>query len=179
MSKDLNKVMIIGRLGADPELRFTPQGTPVTTFRVASGRQWRDADGTTHEDTEWFRVVVWNKLAELCHETLTKGSRIYIEGRVQTRTWQDQAGQDRYITEVIVSEVILLDARKPDVTAQSDDAEDNAETSAPSAPTRSRTSATTPARVAAETGTSTSRRTATPARGMARRSAMPEEDLPL
>jgi single stranded DNA-binding protein len=81
VSKDLNKVMIIGRLGADPELRYTPQGTAVTTFRVASGRQWKDADGTTHEDVEWFRVVCWNKLAEVCNTYLPMGCRVYVEGR--------------------------------------------------------------------------------------------------
>ena len=131
MSKDLNKVMIIGRLGADPELRFTPQGSPVTTFRVASGRQWKDADSTTHEETEWFRVVVWNKLAEVCNDQLTKGSRVYIEGRVQTRKWQDQAGRDRYTTEVIVSEVIMLEGRRDNASAESHDQANEAETMAP------------------------------------------------
>jgi single-strand DNA-binding protein len=179
MSKDLNKVLIIGHLGADPELRFTPQGTPVTTFRVASGRTWKDADSTAHEDTEWFRVVVWNKLAEVCNTHLAKGSRVYIEGRVQTRKWQDQAGQDRYTTEVIVSDVIMLDGRKPDIPTESANPEEDAEAITPSAPTRSRTSATTPSRMAAGNAVSTSRRTATSTRAMARRSSVPEEDLPL
>jgi single-strand DNA-binding protein len=131
VSKDLNKVMIIGRLGADPELRFTPQGSPVTTFRVASGRQWKNADSTTHEETEWFRVVVWNKLAEVCNDQLRKGSRVYIEGRVQTRKWQNQAGQDRYTTEVIVSEVIMLEGRRDNASAESYNQANEAETMAP------------------------------------------------
>ncbi|HEY3232927.1 MAG TPA: single-stranded DNA-binding protein, partial [Roseiflexaceae bacterium] len=79
MSKDLNKVMITGRLGADPEMRYTAQGSAVTTFRVAAGRSWKDADGTSHDETEWFRIVSWNKLAEVCNEYLQKGDRVYIE----------------------------------------------------------------------------------------------------
>jgi single-strand DNA-binding protein len=110
MAKDLNKVMIIGRLGADPEARFTPAGTAVTTFRVAAGRQWKSADGATQEETEWFRVVAWDRLAEFCRDYLAKGRRVYVEGRLRTRTWQDQDGQDRAITEVIASDVILLDS---------------------------------------------------------------------
>jgi single-strand DNA-binding protein len=84
MARDLNKVMIIGRLGADPEMRYTPSGSPVTTLRVAAGRQWRDANGESREETEWFSVIAWNKLAEICNQYLTKGSRVYLEGRIQT-----------------------------------------------------------------------------------------------
>ncbi len=111
MAKDLNKVMIIGRLGRDPEMRYTPGGSPVTTFTVASGRQWKDSSGETREETEWFNVVVWNKLAEICKEYLHKASRVYIEGRLQTRQWQDQDGQSHYRTEVIASDMIILDGR--------------------------------------------------------------------
>lgn len=110
MAKDLNKVMLTGRLGADPEGRYTPQGAAVTTFRVASNRAWTTSEGEKKEDTEWFSVVAWNKLAEICHQYLTKGSRVYIEGRAQTRSWVDDAtGQTRYKTEVIASEMIILD----------------------------------------------------------------------
>ena len=123
MAKDLNKVMIIGRLGKDPEMRYTPGGSPVTTFSVAAGRQWKDADGETHEDTEWFRVVAWNKLAEICHQWLIKGSRVYIEGRMQTRQWQDQEGQTRYRTEVIASDMIMLDGRSAREQLADDDYE--------------------------------------------------------
>lgn len=109
MAKDLNKVMIIGRLGKDPEMRFTPQGTPVTNFTVAAGRQWKDPNGETRDETEWFSVVVWNKLAEICNQYLTKGSRVYIEGRLQTRSWDDDSGQKRFRTEVVASDMIILD----------------------------------------------------------------------
>jgi single-strand DNA-binding protein len=109
MAKDLNKVMIIGRLGKDPEMRYTASGSPVTTFSVAAGRQWKDGNGDTREETEWFTVVTWNKLAEICNDLLRKASRVYIEGRLQTRQWQDQEGQTRYRTEVIASDMIMLD----------------------------------------------------------------------
>jgi single-strand DNA-binding protein len=112
MAKELNKVQLTGRLGADPEMRFTPQGHAVTTFRVASNRSWRSADGEAHEDTEWFRVVAWNKLAEICNQFLVKGARVYVEGRLQTRQWQDQEGQTRSSTEVIANDMIMLDTRR-------------------------------------------------------------------
>jgi single-strand DNA-binding protein len=113
MARDLNKVMIIGRLGADPESRYTTSGSPVTTFRVAVGRQWRDSNGEGHEETEWFSVVAWNKLAEICNQYLVKGTRVYLEGRLQTRSWEDQqSGQTRYRTEVIANDMIILDGRE-------------------------------------------------------------------
>jgi len=120
MAKELNKVQLTGRLGADPEMRFTPQGHAVTTFRVASNRSWRGADGEAHEDTEWFRVVAWNKLAEICNQFLAKGARVYVEGRLQTRQWQDQEGQRRSSTEVIANDMIMLDTRRdaPDAPAE-------------------------------------------------------------
>src|SRR5918911_1259702 len=121
MAKDLNKVMIIGRLGKDPEMRYTPGGSPVTTFSVAAGRQWKDGNGDVREETEWFNVVTWNKLAEICNEHLRKASRVYIEGRLQTRQWQDQEGQTRYRTEVIASDMIMLDSRAARESASYDD----------------------------------------------------------
>jgi single-strand DNA-binding protein len=109
MAKDLNKVMLTGYRGADPEMRDTPQSGAVTTFRVASGRAWQSADGASHEETEWFRIVAWDALGQICNQYLTKGARVYIEGRLQTRTWQDtQTGQDRSRTEVIASDLIML-----------------------------------------------------------------------
>lgn len=111
MAKDLNKVMVIGRLGRDPEMRYTQGGSPVTTFSVAAGRQWRDGSGEQREETEWFNVVAWNKLGEICNEFLRKTSRVYIEGRLQTRQWQDQTGQTQYRTEVIATDMIILDGR--------------------------------------------------------------------
>lgn len=111
MAKDLNKVQLTGRLGADPEMRFTPQGTSVTEFRVASNRTWKDRDGNQHDDTEWFRIVAWDKLGEICNQYLTKGSHVYVEGRLQTRKWTDRDGNDRYITEVIAQDMIMLSSR--------------------------------------------------------------------
>ena len=113
MAKDLNKVMLTGHLGADPEMRYTPQGSAVTTFRVASGRSWKSSDGTQHDDTEWFRVTAWDKLGEICNQYLTKGTRVYVEGRLQTRKWQDrETGQDRYTTEVVASDMIILSSKQ-------------------------------------------------------------------
>ncbi len=109
MAKDLNNVMLTGYLGADPEKRETPQGGAVTTFRVASSHAWQSADGTSHKETEWFRVIASDALGKICNHYLTKGARVYIEGRLQTRSWQDtQTGQDRYRTEVIASDLLLL-----------------------------------------------------------------------
>jgi single-strand DNA-binding protein len=122
MARDLNKVQMTGRLGADPEMRYTAQGHAVTTFRAASNRSWRTAEGEAHEDTEWFRVVAWNKLAEICNQWLSKGSRVYVEGRMQTRQWQDQEGQTRYQTEVIAIDIIILDSRRDGTPAPQDDA---------------------------------------------------------
>jgi single-strand DNA-binding protein len=112
MAKDLNKVMIIGRLGTDPEMRYTASGSPVTTFRVASCRQWKDSNGDLREETEWFSVVTWNKLAEICNQHLNKNTRVYLEGRLQTRSWEDQqSGTTRYKTEVVANDMIILETR--------------------------------------------------------------------
>jgi single-strand DNA-binding protein len=121
MARDLNKVQMTGRLGADPEMRYTPQGHAVTTFRAASNRSWRTAEGEPHEDTEWFRVVAWNKLAEICNQWLAKGSRVYVEGRMQTRQWQDQEGQTRYQTEIVAIDIIILDSRRDGAAAPTDE----------------------------------------------------------
>jgi single-strand DNA-binding protein len=111
MARDLNKVQFTGRLGADPEIRTTAQGSTVATFRVASNRTWISSNGEPHEDTEWFRVVAWNRLAEISQLYLHKASRVYVEGRLQTRQWVDQQGQTRYVSEVIASDILLLDGR--------------------------------------------------------------------
>jgi single-strand DNA-binding protein len=108
MSRDLNKVMVIGRLGGDPEMRYTPTGSAVTTFSVAAGRQWKDRDGAAHEETEWFRCVAWDKLAEVCNQYLSKGTKVYVEGRLKTRKYTDRDGQERYATEVVLSDMIIL-----------------------------------------------------------------------
>ena len=112
MARGLNKVMIIGNLGSDPEMRYTPTGRPVTSFSVATSRSWVTSEGEPREATEWFRVVAWGNLAEICNRYLSKGSRIYVEGRLQTRSWENQ-GQKHYRTEVVATEMVILDAREP------------------------------------------------------------------
>jgi single-strand DNA-binding protein len=107
----LNKVMIIGNVGADPEMRFTPSGHPVTSFSVATNRKYDSPEGERKEETEWFRVVAWDKLAESCNQFLSKGRLVYVEGRLQTRTWDGQDGQKHYKTEVIANRVTPLDKR--------------------------------------------------------------------
>jgi single-strand DNA-binding protein len=108
MPDGLNKVMIIGNLGADPEMRYTANGSAVTTFRVAVSRSFA-GDGERREETEWFRVVAWNKLAELVQAHLTKGRKVYIEGRLSTRSWDGPDGQKHYMTEVVANQVLFLD----------------------------------------------------------------------
>jgi len=105
----LNKVMIIGNLGSEPEMRFTPNGSPVTSFRVATNRVYTTSEGERKQETEWFTVVAWNKLAEQCNQFLTKGRLVYAEGRLRTRTWEGQDGQKHYRTEVIANRVTFLD----------------------------------------------------------------------
>ena len=107
----INKVILIGNLGADPEIRYTQNGTQVATFNLATTERWRGQDGQTQEQTEWHRIVAWAKLAEICGEYLHKGSRVYIEGKLQTRKWQDQGGADRYTTEIIARAMKMLTPR--------------------------------------------------------------------
>jgi len=108
MSRGLNKVMIIGNLGRDPEMRYTPSGRPVTTFSVATSRTWQTADGERHKDTEWFNIVAWGGLAEVCNQYLRKGKRVYVEGRLQTRRWEDAEGNKHFTTELVAKEMIML-----------------------------------------------------------------------
>ncbi len=105
----LNKIMVIGNLGSEPEMRFTPKGNPVTSFRVATNRVYATPEGERKEETEWFTVVAWGKLAEQCNQFLTKGRLVYVEGRLRTRTWEGQDGQKRYRTEIIANRVTFLD----------------------------------------------------------------------
>ena len=107
----LNKVMIIGNVGSEPEMRFTPNGNPVTSFRVATNRMYTTAEGERKQETEWFTVVAWNKLAEQCNQFLSKGRLVYAEGRLHTRTWEGQDGQKRYRTEIVANRVSFLDRR--------------------------------------------------------------------
>ncbi len=104
----VNKVILIGRLGRDPEVRYTPSGTAVANFSIATSEQWSNKDGEKQERTEWHRIVAWKRLGEICGEYLHKGSQIYIEGRLQTRAWEDRDGNKRYTTEVIAQNMQML-----------------------------------------------------------------------
>jgi single-strand DNA-binding protein len=131
MTKGLNKVQLIGRLGATPEMRYTPQGNAVTTFRIAVDRVWKDMRGEQQTETDWFRIVAWKTLAEHCNQFLDVGRLVYIEGRLQIRAWEDQHNQTRHITEIVAQDVIFLDGRRDaDGPADDGDAED-AEATAP------------------------------------------------
>lgn len=108
MAGGVNKVILIGHLGADPDMRYTPSGAGVCELRVATSESWKDKNGQRQERTEWHRVVVWGKTAEICAKYLAKGRQVYIEGRIQTRSYDDKEGQKRYITEVIANDVQFL-----------------------------------------------------------------------
>jgi single-strand DNA-binding protein len=122
MSRGLNKVMIIGHLGRDPEMRYTPSGRPVTTFTVAVSRSWNTADGERRTETEWFNIVAWGNLAEICKQYLYKGQQIYIDGRLQTRRWEDKEGQKHTSVEVVANEMMMLGDRR-DNSSQSQESE--------------------------------------------------------
>jgi len=106
---NLNKIMIIGNVGTDPEMRFTPNGSPVTSFRMATSRTYTSPEGERKQETEWFTITAWNKLAESCNQFLTKGRRAYVEGRLRTRTWEGQDGQKRTRVEIMAERVLFLD----------------------------------------------------------------------
>ena len=108
MAGGVNKVILIGNLGADPDMRYTPSGQGVCELRIATSESWNDKNGQRQERTEWHRVVVWGKRAEVCSKYLSKGRQVYIEGRIQTRSYDDKEGQKRYITEVIAQEVVFI-----------------------------------------------------------------------
>ena len=105
----VNRIIIIGNLGSEPEMRFTPNGQPVTSFSVATNRRYTTSDGERREETEWFTVVTWRKLAELCNQYLSKGRLVYVEGRLHSHTWEGQDGQKRYRNEIIADKVSFLD----------------------------------------------------------------------
>jgi single-strand DNA-binding protein len=115
MARGINKVILIGNLGQDPDIRFTPSGTAVANLNVATSDTWLDRQsGQRQERTEWHKVVLFNKTAEIAQQYLKKGSKVYIEGRLQTRKWQDQNGQDRYSTEIVANDMQMLDGRTGD-----------------------------------------------------------------
>lgn len=113
-TRSLNKVQLIGNLTRDPELKYTPSGTGVCTFGLATNREWTDSSGQKQESAEFHRIVAWGKLGEICSQLMTKGRKVYVEGRLQTRAWKSQDGADRQVTEVVIDEMILLDAPKGD-----------------------------------------------------------------
>lgn len=108
----VNKAILIGRLGKDPDVKYTPDGTMVTTFSLATTEQWKDKNGDKVQKTEWHNIVTWKKLAEICGEYLKKGSLCFIEGRIQTRSWEDKDGIKRYTTEIVASNMKMLDGKK-------------------------------------------------------------------
>lgn len=113
-TRSLNKVQLIGNLTRDPELRYTPQGTAVCTIGMATNRTWVTESGEKREETEFHRIVSWNKLAELCSQLLFKGRRVYVEGRLQTRQWTGQDGQPRQATEIVIEDMLVLDNKRQD-----------------------------------------------------------------
>lgn len=126
MSRGLNKVMIIGRLGRDPEMRYTPSGRPVTTFTVATSRTWNTSEGERKVDTEWFNVVAWGNLAEICKQYLTKGQQVYVEGRLQSRSWDDAEGNKHTSVEIVANEMIMLSERRDtEASAETETAEED------------------------------------------------------
>ncbi len=108
MRKGLNKVMLIGRVDSDPEMRRTPTGQAVTTFTISTPRIWNTSDGKRQKETEWFNIVTWSRLAELCNNILTPAAYVYVEGRLQTRSWEGNDGRRHFRTEIVANEVIVL-----------------------------------------------------------------------
>lgn len=105
----LNKMLVIGNVGTDPEMRYTPNGNPVTSFRLATSHKYTTGDGEKREDTEWFTITAWNKLAELVNQYVSKGKRVYVEGRLKSSEWEGQDGQKRFRNEINASQVVFLD----------------------------------------------------------------------
>lgn len=112
MSRTLNKVMLIGNVGRNPELKHTPSGIPVTSFRLATSETWKDRDGNLQEHTDWHTVVAWRGLAEVIYKLVKKGSRVYIEGKIQTRNFEDKSSNKRHVVEILADNMLLLDNKK-------------------------------------------------------------------
>ena len=120
MARSLNRVQLIGNLTRDPELRYTPQGTAVCTFGLATNRTWTTDNGDKKEEAEYHKIVAWNKLGELCSQLLTKGRKVYVEGRLATRSWTGQDGSAKTTTEIVIDDMIILDSRKEGVVHEVD-----------------------------------------------------------
>lgn len=130
MARSLNRVQLIGNLTRDPELRYTPSGTAVCSFGLATNRNWKTETGERREEAEFHNIVAWNKLAELCSQFLVKGRKVFVEGRLATRSWNAQDGTQKSRTEIIISDMILLDSRRPEATAEAAEVTSNATESA-------------------------------------------------
>jgi len=118
MSRTLNKVMLIGNVGKDPEVNFTPSGVKVAQFRLATSETWKDKDGTIQEHTDWHTIVAWRGLADVVEKLVRRGSRIYIEGKIQSRSFQDADGHNRYVVEIVADNLLLLDSKKSEQAGQ-------------------------------------------------------------
>lgn len=114
MSRTLNKVMLIGNVGKDPEVNFTPSGVKVAQFRLATSETWKDKEGSLQEHTDWHTVIAWRGLADVVEKLVRRGSRVYVEGKIQSRTFEDREGNKRYVTEIVADNLLLLDAKRPD-----------------------------------------------------------------
>ncbi len=140
MARSINKVILVGNLGQDPEVRYTPNGTAVCNMRLATNEAYRDPEGNLVERTEWHNLVAWGRLAEICSQYLRKGSKIYVEGSLQTRSWEDREGNTRYTTEIKIREMVMLDGRgeaMPDVDVATEGPIGRAEAKASARPTAS------------------------------------------
>lgn len=120
MTRSLNRVTLIGNLTRDPELRYTPQNTAVCTFTIATNRSWKTESGDQKDSAEFHRIVAWDKLGEICNQLLKKGGRVFVEGRIQTRKWTGQDGADRYTTEIVITDMMLLDRKDGEGMGSSD-----------------------------------------------------------
>lgn len=112
MSRTLNKVMLIGNVGKDPEVNFTPTGVKVAQFRLATSETWKDKDGAVQEHTDWHTIIAWRGLADVVEKLVRRGTRIYVEGKIQSRSFEDRDGNKRYVTEIVADNLLLLDPKK-------------------------------------------------------------------
>ncbi|MEY3387058.1 MAG: single-strand binding protein [Bacteroidota bacterium] len=129
MSRTLNKVMLIGNVGKDPEVNFTPSGVKVAQFRMATSETWKDKDGAVQEHTDWHTVIAWRGLADVVERLVRRGTRLYVEGKIQSRTFDDRDGNKRYVTEIVADNLLLLDAKRPEQHASTSETENTNGTS--------------------------------------------------
>lgn len=127
MSRTLNKVMLLGNVGRDPDINVTTNGTRVATLRMATTETWKDRDGNQHEHTDWHTIVAWRGLADVVERLVRRGSRIFIEGKLQTRTYEDKEGNKRYVTEVVADNVLLLESKRHDPEGESTESHTNSD----------------------------------------------------